>query len=240
MKPLFEELAYRQTPIGDLSLRRRTEPASGEDVFEVKLNNDFLMSSRFVDGEVALTRLGLAAARPGPLDVVVGGLGLGYTARAVLEDDRVSSLTVVEMLEDVIDWHRRHLVPLGAAIAQDPRTSLVNGDFFAMAADPASGFDPAQPGRRFDAILLDIDHTPDAVLHATNAALYTRDGLTALAQHLRPGGVFALWSNGPANQPFEDALAAVFHEPTRHMVDVTTGGSAPAAQNVVYVGHRKE
>lgn len=238
MKLLFEELAYRQTPIGDLSLRRRTDPASGQDVYEVKLGDDFLMSSRYVDGEVALARLGLAATRPGPLDVVVGGLGLGYTARAVLEHPRVESLTVVDVLADVIDWHRQHVVPLGAGIVGDPRCSLVHGDFFALAADPESGFNPARPGRQFDAILLDIDHSPDNVLHRDNSALYTAGGLAGLAHHLRPGGVFALWSNGAAAAEFVDAMHQVFDDVAAHYVDVDTGKADVAARNVVYVGRR--
>ena len=88
----FEELDYRQTPIGALSLRRRRELKLGVDVFEIKLGDEFLMSSLFTASEIALAQLGLAElVRPG-LDVVVGGLGLGYTAKAVLEHANVASL----------------------------------------------------------------------------------------------------------------------------------------------------
>src|SRR5664280_457085 len=119
MSRLFEELDYRQTPIGALSLRRRREPSLGVDVFEIKLGDEFLMSSLFTASEIALARLGLAAlVRQDPnkaLAVVVGGLGLGYTAQAVLEHPTVSSLVVVEALQPVIDWHVAGLVPLGRA-----------------------------------------------------------------------------------------------------------------------------
>ncbi len=81
----FEELDYRETPIGELSLRRRTQLPLGVEVFEVKLGDEFLMSSLFTEGEIALADLGLADLGGGPLDVVVGGLGLGYSARAVLD-----------------------------------------------------------------------------------------------------------------------------------------------------------
>jgi hypothetical protein len=88
----FEELDYRETPIGELSLRRRTQGPLGVEVFEVKLGDEFLMSSLFTEGEIALADLGLADLGGGPLDVVVGGLGLGYTARAVLDHpDRLST-----------------------------------------------------------------------------------------------------------------------------------------------------
>ena len=164
----FEELAYRRTPLGELILRRRTEPALGVEVFEVKLGDAFLMSSLFTAGEIALANLGLAGLGSGPLDVVVGGLGLGYTARAVLGHPAVRSLLVVEALRDVIDWHRRGLVPLGAGLSADRRCEFLNGDFFALVDSP--GIDSRDLGRRFHAILVDIDHSPRQVLHPSHAA----------------------------------------------------------------------
>ena len=164
MSLLFEELDYRPTPIGELSLRRRRELRLGVDVLEIKLGEEHLMSSLFTASEIALARLGLAPLRDdGALDVVVGGLGLGYTAQAVLEHSAVRSLVVVEMLEAVIDWHREGLLPLGPELTADPRCRFVAGDFFAMTGS-ASGFDAEQPGRRFDAILVYIDHSPEALL----------------------------------------------------------------------------
>ncbi len=141
MNPLFAELDYRETPIGGLSLRRRRELKLGVDVFEIKLGEEFLMSSLFTASEIALARLGLAGL-PGPdLNVVVGGLGLGYTAQAVLEHANVGALIVVDALEAVIDWHRPGLVPLGHELTADPRCRFVLGDFFALAASE-TGFDP--------------------------------------------------------------------------------------------------
>ena len=209
MNVSFEELDYRQTPIGALSLRRRREPKLGVDVFEIKLGDEFLMSSLFTASEIALAQLGLAELSGDRLDVVVGGLGLGHTAQAVLEHRNVASLVVVEALEAVIDWHGRGLVPLGAALTTEPRCRLLHGDFFALAAS-AEGFDPAAPGRQFDAVLVDIDHSPDALLDPRNAAFYGEEGLSQLAAHLRPGGVFGLWSNELADDGFTARLARVF------------------------------
>ena len=206
MRPAFEELDYRPTPLGALSLRRRRDLVTGEDYFEVKLGDAFLMSSRFTTSEIELARLGLAAARGTDLSVVVGGLGLGYTAAAVLEEARVAKLTVVELFQPVIDWHEQHLVPLGLTLTRDPRCRLVQGDFFALAAS-AEGFDA---GRRFDAVLLDIDHSPDFLLDPENAAFYTPEGLDRLIAHLAPGGIFALWSNDPPDERFTERLATVF------------------------------
>src|SRR4029077_9619452 len=185
MSLYFEELDYRPTPIGTLSLRRRREFSLGVDVFEIKLGDEYLMSSLFTASEIALARLGLAELSGADLDVVVGGLGLGYTAKAVLEHEAVKSLVIVEALDAVIDWHERGVLPLGPALTADPRSKFVLGDFFALAA--SKGFDPGAPARRFDAILVDIDHSPDFLLDPQNAAFYQPEGLQRLAAHLLPG-----------------------------------------------------
>lgn len=246
MSARFEEIDWRPTRLGDISLRRRRFPGSDEDVYEVKLGDEFLMSSLFTAGEVELTRLGLAALPaaegPGPelsggtgeLDVVVGGLGLGYTAGAALDDPRVRSLVVVEALGEVIDWHRRHLVPLGERVADDPRCRLVHADFFEAVEDP-SGLDPQSPGRRFHAVLLDIDHSPRHVLNPRHAALYRPEGLRALGRHLLPGGVFALWSNDPPDERFTAVLADVFATAEPHVVDFDNPLQGGTSTNTVYV-----
>src|SRR6187549_2321794 len=88
----FEELDFRPTPMGVLSLRRRRLPGTDIDIYEIKLGDEYLMSSRFTVAEIDLARLGLAALSRENLDVVVGGLGLGYTAQAALENPGVRSL----------------------------------------------------------------------------------------------------------------------------------------------------
>src|SRR6476619_1569001 len=153
----FEELDFRPTPMGVLSLRRRRRPMSDVDVYEIKLGDEFLMSSQFTAAEIELARLGLAALGRADVDVVVGGLGLGYTARAVLENAGVRSLIVVDALAEVIEWHEQGLLPLGKELTGDARCRFVNGDFFAMSSS-AEGFDHRSQGRRFDAVLVDIDH----------------------------------------------------------------------------------
>jgi spermidine synthase len=234
MSARFEEIDWRPTAMGDISLRRRRDPASDTDVYEVKLGDEFLMSSLFTTGEIALAELGLAKLPCAELDIAVGGLGLGYTAEAVLDDPRVRSLTVIETLAEVIDWHQRGLVPLGARLTSDARCRLVQGDFFAMAAD-SRGLDPNKPGRRFHAILLDVDHSPRHVLHPRHAALYQPAGLRALSEHLHPGGVFALWSNDPPDKQFTSALAEVFAQSAAHVVDFDNPLQGGTSTNTVYV-----
>src|SRR5947209_4735748 len=119
----FQELSYHETPLGVLSLRRRPVISLGNlEIYEVKLGDDFLMSSLFHEVEVALAHLGLAELQRSHWDVVVGGLGLGYTACAALEHREVASLLVIEALQPVIDWHVNGMVPLGAQLTSDPRT----------------------------------------------------------------------------------------------------------------------
>jgi hypothetical protein len=230
----FEELDFRPTPMGALSLRRRRSLTSGLDVYEIKLGDEFLMSSAFTLAETALARLGLATlARPG-LDVVVGGLGLGYTALAVLENPAVKSLVVVDALAEVIEWHEEGLLPLGKALCADPRCRFVHGDFFTM-SESADGFDAHAPRRRFDAVLVDIDHSPRKLLHPRHAALYTPAGLARLAAHLHPGGVFALWSNDPPDDAFEQVLAGAFATSAAQVLTFENSFGEDGASNTVYV-----
>jgi spermidine synthase len=230
----FEELDWSETPMGVISLRRRIEPSLNVDVYEVKLGDEFLMSSLFTAAEVALARLGLAQAVDGDLDVVVGGLGLGYTAQTALDDPRVRSLVVVEALGEVIGWHQRRLLPDTAELASNPRVRLQRGDFFAM-ADSEAGFDPETPGRRFHAVLLDIDHTPRHVLHPSHSAFYTPAGLKGLAAHLHPGGVFALWSDDPPDSDFEAVLGGVFGQSEASVIRFPNPLTGGYSTNTVYV-----
>jgi len=167
------------------------------------------MSSLFTASEVALAQLGIELHGGAELDVVVGGLGLGYTAAAVLDQPAVRSLLVVEYLEAVIDWHVQGLLPLGPVLCGDPRCELLQADFFACAAAP-NGFDPRRAGRRFHVILLDIDHAPEARLDERSADFYTASGLALLAGYLMPGGVFGLWSNETPDDAFVALLQSVF------------------------------
>lgn len=211
MSARFQELDWRQTPLGELTLRRRRDPGTGEEIHEIKLNDEFLMSSMFTVAEVELARLALAELSRTPLHVMVGGLGLGYTASAVLEHPDVAALVVVDALNEVIEWHRQGLIPAGKALAADPRCRLVHGDVFAMLRG-GQGFDPETPGRLFDAIIVDIDHSPRHLLHPTNADFYQAEGLRRIAGLLPPDGVFALWSNDPPDDEFTAALSSTFTE----------------------------
>jgi spermidine synthase len=234
MQSRFAELGWAATRIGEVSLRRRLEPTTKTQVYEVKLGDEYLMSSLFTVAEEELARLTLAVLPAGPLDAVVGGLGLGYTARAALADDRVRSLIVVEALAPVIDWHRRELLPEAATLIADPRTTLLEGDFFALLRDGA-GFDPATPDRLFDAIMVDIDHSPVNVLNPGHADLYTVAGLHRLSGRLHPGGAFGLWSDDAPDDTFLAVLQQCFDTAVAHVVTFANPLTGGTSANTVYV-----
>ena len=226
----FEELDWQPTAMGDLTLRRRTDAALGVEIFEVKLGEEFLMSSLFTVAEEQLATLGLAIAVGDRLEVLVGGLGLGYTAIAALRDARVAAMTVIDTMPAVIDWHERGLLPVSGELTSDPRTSLVLDDFFAVMRGEPAATDPL-----YDAILLDVDHSPRHRLDPSHADLYTEAGLSALRRHLKPSGVFALWSDDPPDHEFMAVMALVFAEPAAHVVDFDNPVTGGVSSNTVYV-----
>ncbi len=235
----FEELDYQQTALGAISLRRRAEPRlGGKMLFEVKLDDEFLMSSLFTEAEVQLARLGLAELDGGELDIVVGGLGLGYTAAAVLENQAVRSLTVIEVMAPVIDWHRRELVPLGSELISDPRCQLIQGDFFEIATDSSTGFDESDTNRLVHAVLLDIDHSPSHWLNPGNSVFYSQQGLRKLAKKLRPGGIFGLWSNDPPEAEFSRLLESIFVSCQAHIVTFPNPYQDGESSNTIYLARK--
>ena len=226
----FEEIDWQQTDQGEISLRRRHDLVTDSDVSEVKLGEEFLMSSLFTAAEIELSHLALAEIDRPRLRVMVGGLGLGYTAQAALADPRVAEVTVVELNEPVLEWHRRGLLPDVVELGSDPRCQLVQDDFFRLAA--------AEPERTYDAILLDIDHSPHHALSPTHQAFYTAPSLAALSRHLTDDGVFALWSDDRPDQVFEAVLSEVFSTVAAHVVEFANPLTGGVSSNTVYVARQ--
>ncbi|KAA9105040.1 spermidine synthase [Microbacterium rhizomatis] len=235
----FEELDWQSTPLGDLTLRRRNEPAVGHEIYEVKLGDEYLMSSLFTVAEEALATLGLDATSGSGLNVLVGGLGLGYTAVAALRDERagiltVGALTVIDRLAAVIRWHERRLLPVSTELVDDPRTALVCDDFFAVMRMP-----PPTDAMGYDAILLDVDHSPRHQLDPSHGALYSADGMRSLDRHLVDGGVFALWSDDPPDAAYMAVLRGVFDDAEAHVIDFANAVTGGTSSNTVYVARSR-
>ncbi|MBW2230694.1 MAG: spermidine synthase [Deltaproteobacteria bacterium] len=203
----IEILADEATDLGPLCLRRRellSEP--GTVVTEITLDHQLLMSSYYTASERALARVALEMHAGEALRVLIGGLGLGYTAHESLRSPRVARAEVVEFLPQVIDWLGRGLVPLAQELNADERLAVVAGDVYRRLAEAPQ---PGAPG--FDLILIDVDHSPDEKLDETSASFYSAPGLRRAKRHLAPGGVFGVWSYAESS-PFADALRAVFRE----------------------------
>ena len=234
--PRFEELDYQKTPLGDLILRKRTVLSlENLEIYEIILGDSFLMSSMFTVVEQELSRLGLtkaSAAFPDEkIDVIVGGLGLGYTAKAALEFDEVASLGIVEFLKPVIEWHERELVPLGKGLNDDERCRYLHGDFFELSLG-----DGYEEGRsQYHAVLLDIDHSPAHLLTEKNARFYSTEGLRVFAGKIKPGGLFGLWSDDPPEEGFLKSLREVFESVESHQVTFHNPIQDQDFQSTVYL-----
>ena len=234
MSRRFEELDWQNTEMGEISLRRRLERTLEVDVYEVKLGEEFLMSSLFPVAEIELARLGLAACAGAELDVVVGGLGLGYTAVTALEEPRVRSLVVVEALGPVIGWHEKHLLPDAATLTTRPADPAGAGRLLR----PRRGDRWVRAGRTRTACTPCCSTSttrPRHVLHPSHAAFYTPQGLRALHGHLHPGGVFALWSDDPPDDDFVALLRAEFGSAEAHVVSFANPLTGGTSANTVYV-----
>jgi spermidine synthase len=167
------------------------------DDWVVRAGGMLLMSSRMHDSEEELAALALARV-PQPRSVLVGGLGLGYTLRAVLDrTGQQARVTVAELVPAVVEWNRTHVGALAGNPLSDPRAQVVVEDVFDAIA---------RAERAFDVILLDVDNGPVGLSQARNQRLYGYRGVRSCLAALRPGGVLAVWSAGPNNR-FERRLA---------------------------------
>jgi spermidine synthase len=198
----LDVLAYEKSPIGMICLRRRELVASpGTIITEITVDHELLMSSHHTDSERALSSAALERHTGAGLTVLVGGLGLGYTAQEALRSTRVSRVDVVEFLPQVVSWMRDGLVPLSEELNGDERCHFIEGDVYAMLADEVE--------RSYDLILIDVDHSPDERLGEKDAFFYTGAGLERAKQHLAPGGLLGIWSYAE-HSPFAEALREVF------------------------------
>lgn len=181
----FRNLGETRTPDGS----RFSLHEHGGDYF-LKLNGRQLMASNATVSELLLADLACdfrhAVARPG---ILIGGLGLGFTLRRVLEiAGPNAAVRVVELLPDVVTWNRELLQDLNGALLDDPRVEVVTGDVFDSIKDGSD---------RYDAILLDVDNGPTSFVQTKNSRLYGTKGLAMLRRSLRPRGRLALWSAEP-------------------------------------------
>ncbi len=204
------------TTLGVFELLERKIPGrDGEPIIEILVNDDMLMSTINFDSEEELSTSALAMHDgPGPLDVLVGGLGLGYTTRAVLRDPRVAHVTVMDAVPAVIDWMATGRFPLSAQLNVEPRLTVQHSDVYAKMLSPYVGDTP-----RYDLILIDVDHCPFDRLDEKNEPFYTWHGQRQVIEHLKPNGVLGVWSSQD-DLEFADVLEEVYPEFRLHHVTI--------------------
>lgn len=203
MSPInLEILAYEETSLGPLCLRRRellSDP--GTVVTEVTLNHEFLMSSYNTDSERAIANRSIEIHGGCKMKTLVGGFGLGYTAWELLQHASVASVEVVEYLPQVLDWLRKGLIPLSTELNAAEHLRLTPGDVYQRLL--------SAPEEEFDLIVIDVDHSPSDQLGEDEHEFYTAKGLATAKTHLADGGVLAVWSYAESSS-FSEALRRSF------------------------------
>ena len=194
------EIARAESERGEVVLRRRRSRL-GADVFELRVNGVFVMDTLETGTEIELAAAALDLV-PHPRDVVVGGLGLGFTTQRVLADPRVERVMVVEIEESLVGWMRDGTVPHGPALLADQRVKIVNGDILMAIAEARS---------TYDLVLLDVDNGPGYLVHEENVRVYEQGFLARCRDLLNPEGALVIWSAAAAPELL-GAMRAVFGE----------------------------
>ncbi len=219
------ELDRAALPLGGaLRLMRR-----GHE-FVIKVGVAELMTSRLSASEAALATLAAEAlgGRTKP-KILIGGLGMGFTLRAAQSAfGDGAEIVVAELVPAVVRWARGPMADLFAGSLDRPGVTILE-------ADVATLIRAARP--RYDAILLDVDNGPEGMTQAANDQLYSMRGLAAARAVLSPGGVLAVWSQGPdADFAKRFAKAGFAVEDKR----VRAGGVHGGPRHVIWIGVRRE
>lgn len=200
----YDEVARAESERGELVLRRRSEEHAA-DVLELRVNGTYVMDTQETTSEVELAARALELVES-PREVVVGGLGLGFTTQRVLADPRVVHVTVVEIEEALVRWMRDGTVPHGPALLADSRVRVVEADIVAAVAEATS---------TYDLVLLDVDNGPGQLVHEQNGRIYERAFLDSVRRIIAPGGALVVWSANAAPALARD-LERVFGDAAEH------------------------
>lgn len=206
----YVEIARAESERGELVLRERKENGA-PSVLELRVNGLFVMDNFETTTEQALADAALDLVEE-PRDVLVGGLGLGFTMHRVLADTRVERCSVVELEPALVEWMRDGTIPHGPAMLADERANPVVADIAAAVGEA--------PEASYDLVLLDVDNGPRNLVHQHNADLYEPPFLAEVRRMLRPGGAVAIWSADPSPE-LEATLEQVFGNSETTGFDVT-------------------
>jgi spermidine synthase len=225
----YVEVARAESERGEVVLRERHDPddPEGAKVLELRVNGVFVMDTLETGTERRLAALALAQVES-PRQVLIAGLGLGFTLHEVLSDHRVEHVAVVEIEDPLVRWMRDGTVPHGPSYLADERLLVVTADIRMAIAE-------ATPGR-WDLVLLDVDNGPDNLVYGDNASVYESSFLSQVHDALSPGGAVAVWSAGEA-PPLREAMQDAFGNVTPIPHDVDLQGRAE--QYWLYLSRRR-
>lgn len=185
MKPTVL-LASAKTPDGDVELRLYEHDGD----YSIRAGNVELMNSRMHGSEDALAQIACDEIKGAPgIRVLIGGLGMGFTLRAALDElPSDAKIIVAELIPDVVKWNREIIGKVAGHPLNDKRVKVHAEDVLDMIRDGRGGY---------NAILLDVDNGPQKLFQRDNERIYNIKGLYEIYAALRPGGVLTVWSSGP-------------------------------------------
>lgn len=204
----YVELARAESERGELVLRRRTEEHTA-DALELRVNGVFVMDTRETSSEIELAAAALELVEH-PRDVLVAGLGLGFTTQRVLVDRRVERVMVVEVEPALVGWMRDGTIAHGPSVLADKRVRIVDADIVRAVAEATS---------TYDLVLLDVDNGPGYLVHDANSAIYEHDVIASIGRIINPGGALLVWSANPAPE-LAAVMEKVFDNCAEHRYDV--------------------
>ena len=218
----WRELGRAKLPSGDLVLAQRG------DEFAIRLRGAELMNSRQHTSEELLAKLGCAglARAPSPR-VLIGGLGMGFTARAALDAlPPDATITIAELVPEVIEWNRNHLADLARRPLDDPRVTVRHANVADLIAEHPD---------HWHAILLDVDNGPDAFTSPDNARLYGLKGLINARRALVRGGALGVWSVED-DKKFTDRMRGAALDVDKQRVPARPNSNV---KHVIWIGRRR-
>ncbi len=226
----YADVEKADSPLGEVSLRKY-HADTGESGYEIRLNGNFLMATHGKHSETVMAQLARDMLPPGKeqLDILVGGLGAGYTLQAALALKGAMRVVVTEISDKVVAWNREYFAENNGRAVDDPKTTVC--------VENLSDHAKRNPDS-YDMILMDVDNGPGWMAAVENEALYDIDGLWTLANCLKEGGVIAVWSPS-ANALFWDKLQIVFD--ACKTVDTTPiGREFQEPGDIIYLGVRRK
>jgi len=225
MKPRIKLAEAESSENGSLALFEH------DGSYAINFRGQELMHSKMHASETLLGELGARNLPPdSPTTVLIGGLGLGFTLRSVLEaSSENTKIEMIELVPEVIEWNKTHLHSLNGSLLDDPRVET-------FAADVRKTIRKAEP-ESYDTILLDVDNGPVAMVSINNSSLYSYFGLRSIYQALKPGGRAVFWSAGQ-DRKFESQLAKTHFKVTP--TPAKTHSAAKRAAYLLYVCDKEE